>query len=878
MFEIGKEGPEEELEERVELEVREEDEPEDGPEDGQEDGQEDIAPQADTEVADGPYVKTGPWYKEWTTERMSSIIRREAIKAMDAKLGTSSWRNIIEAIGKRFLTRPFEFDQDEEWTDEASEWWEMMFGHSAGIGEDMYGRLLTEAPGARESERAKNRYISRQWHQFLQFPSVGPGSSKAPPSFYNEATRAMQIQRHRYLREVNIQRELERYVKEGAQFRDEQQRAIQAVMNGSSPIFVVMATSAGKSMIFMLPAFCGQGGTTIVIVPLTSLQSDLKRRCDESGISCSIWCSGRAIQPAAIVLVTPESALTKGFRNYMNLLRATHKLDRIVFEECHTIMASRPSFRPQMRQLGELVRLGVQVVFITATLRPRDEDRFFQTMNIIGGGVRKIRGSTSRRNIQYQIRRYPRPRAEGGPKQDGGIQAAKEFVQEMKIKYPAPAKIIIYSSQKRQADKLGEELGCMVYHADVGSRKEKDGRLAKWMQGDEDHRVVIATNALGLGIDVGDTRVVGHIGMPKDLADYIQESGRAGRDGEPSESVVLLPADVPREEPGRKRRCIVVGGLTEQHPMAGEATAREGVAYRRKAGTSDEREMAAEIQDFIQARCRRVVLDRVMDRRYNREQCEEGEEVCDMCQESQRQNQLRQAQERILSTLEEGSDTASGQDDIEFEEGSDAACGQDDIEFEQQQSQRSWVDFHVREVKQEEAYAVEELERQLRRFQQRCAFCYAQGKTGSGGHRLADCSIGQASQVRVHCREFIKAVRKKKTIEEYSCCLYCYVPQAICQHWKAKGEGGRWEKDPTKDCQFKGVIIEGFWSMVFIWGERGVREWLEEWSRQDGYDIDNDEGRLRWLGKKVEWGGIEVNKLVQAFSLMARDIEELEDI
>jgi superfamily II DNA helicase RecQ len=140
------------------------------------------------------------------------------------------------------------------------------------------------------------------------------------------------------MRQANIQHELERYIGEGARFRAEQQRAIQAVISGSSPVFVVMATSAGKSMIFMLPAFCSQGGTTIVVVPLTSLQSDLKRRCDESGLSCSIWHSRRAIQPAAIVLVTPESAVTKGFRDYINLLRATHRLDRIVFEECHTIL------------------------------------------------------------------------------------------------------------------------------------------------------------------------------------------------------------------------------------------------------------------------------------------------------------------------------------------------------------------------------------------------------------------------------------------------------------------------------------------------------------------------------------------------------------
>jgi superfamily II DNA helicase RecQ len=60
-----------------------------------------------------------------------------------------------------------------------------------------------------------------------------------------------------------------------------------------------------------------------------------------------------------------------------------------------------------------------------------------------------------------------------------------------------------------------------VYHTDVRSYAEKDERLVKWIQGDEDHRVVVATNVLGLGINVGDTRVVGHIGIPRDLADYV---------------------------------------------------------------------------------------------------------------------------------------------------------------------------------------------------------------------------------------------------------------------------------------------------------------------------------------------------------------------
>ena len=119
------------------------------------------------------------------------------------------------------------------------------------------------------------------------------------------------------------------------------------------------------------------------------------------------------------------------------------------------------------------------------------------------------------------------------------------------------------------------------------------------MQGNEDYRVIVATNALGLGIDIRDTRVVGYIGIPKDLVDYVQESRRAGRDGEPSKSVVLLLANVPCKEPSWKQHCIVVGRLIEQHPIAREAAAREGTVYQHKAGISNECKIAAEIQDFI---------------------------------------------------------------------------------------------------------------------------------------------------------------------------------------------------------------------------------------------------------------------------------------
>ena len=349
-----------------------------------------------------------------------------------------------------------------------------MFGHSSAIGEDMYGRLITEAPGERGSSRAKNRYVSQEWHQFLKFPSVSHGMTKAPASFYDEASRVMQVQRHTRAQEMDMQRELQAYIGEYVRFRGEQERAIQAVMQGRSPILVIMGTGAGKSLVFMLPAFCSSGGTSIVVVPLVSLQGDLKRRCDESGISCSIWRSGRATEAASIVLVTPETALTKGFRDFINLLRTTHRLDRIIIDECHTVLASRANFRPQLRHLGELARTKVQMVFITATLRPIDEERFCEGMNIIGKRVVKIRGRTSRPNIRYQIRTYESA-AQGA---DSQIIATMQVVDELKAKYPAPAKIIVYSSNKKVADRLGEELDCILYHADVDDRAGKGKRLA----------------------------------------------------------------------------------------------------------------------------------------------------------------------------------------------------------------------------------------------------------------------------------------------------------------------------------------------------------------------------------------------------------------
>ncbi|KFZ23099.1 hypothetical protein V502_02421, partial [Pseudogymnoascus sp. VKM F-4520 (FW-2644)] len=257
------------------------------------------------------YKSASIWKREWTSARMRGIIQRECKKGMNVKMNINAWRNMVEAISQKFLRHPFEFDSDEEWKDEGDEIWEEQFGHTAPMGEAMYGRLMTEAPGERGSRRMKFRVISQEWHQFLKFPSAGSKVSKVRPArtFYDEAMQQMQIRRRQFMQRVNVQQEFEAYMGEGSQFRGEQKKAVTAIFQGRSPMLVVMGTGSGKSLLFILPAFCIQGGTTIVVVPLQSLQTDMKDRCDKCGITSVIWQSGKTIEPASIVFVTPESVL-----------------------------------------------------------------------------------------------------------------------------------------------------------------------------------------------------------------------------------------------------------------------------------------------------------------------------------------------------------------------------------------------------------------------------------------------------------------------------------------------------------------------------------------------------------------------------------------
>ncbi|GKU10137.1 unnamed protein product, partial [Fusarium langsethiae] len=559
----------------------------------------------------------------WTSARMTRILRRMSVKSCKKGFTISSWRHLSIAITRRYFRNGttahtaligeadegYGSDSDSEVEQDSP--WDAQACHGSLTAGLVYGRLITEVCFETNERRVNFRFISEEWHRLLGFPSaingfrdvLIPGRKRKTPSLHYEAMRNLQLRRWKTLRRINIDQELGRLYGDHVRFRGKQREAVDAIMMNKSPVVVIMGTGSGKSLCFMLPAASCPGGLTVVIVPLVSLQGDLMDRCQKLKISCAEWRSDRVPGDVSIVFVTPESAMTKRFLDFLESRRVMAKVDRIVVDECHTIMEGSLTFRPRLRELGTLALVGLQMVYLTATLPPADEAAFFSMVNARPEDVVMIRAKTTRRNVAYSVRSVTATTAEEAVA--AVVEQARVTIDQKLEEYPWPAKIIVYCQRVEATEDLAGKLGCDAYHREIDTRDDgKAERLKLWMSGTKreqygDGRVIVATNALGLGIDVPDIRTVVHVEMPYRMADYAQQSGRAGRDGQRSEATVI--------------RLNAQGSSKRPRPLVAEYAATDSY-----------------IRGDI---CRRVILDSVMDGRNDREGCEDGDELCDVCQQ-----------------------------------------------------------------------------------------------------------------------------------------------------------------------------------------------------------------------------------------------------
>ncbi|MDE6125884.1 MAG: RecQ family ATP-dependent DNA helicase [Muribaculaceae bacterium] len=314
-------------------------------------------------------------------------------------------------------------------------------------------------------------------------------------------------------------------------FRPMQREIIDSVLAGRDTLGL-LPTGGGKSITFQVPAMAVDG-LTVVVTPLISLMKDQADNLAERGIRAFYLHSGMSqresrlafdkcrLGKAKILYLSPERLQNQRFRAQLRQLPVA----LIVVDEAHCISQWGHDFRPSYLRIAELREAFPEapVLALTASATPQVVADIMRSL-----GFRKPHGefrlSFTRKNISYIVRHC-------------------DFKEQQLLRVLAgvPGTAIVYTRSRRRTREVAEFLktngiSADYYHAGL-LPEEKEARQNSWKGGRT--RVMVATNAFGMGIDKPDVRAVVHVDLPSSLEEYYQEAGRAGRDGKPSFAVIL---------------------------------------------------------------------------------------------------------------------------------------------------------------------------------------------------------------------------------------------------------------------------------------------------------------------------------------------------
>ena len=334
-------------------------------------------------------------------------------------------------------------------------------------------------------------------------------------------------------------------------FRGEQGPVIDQIVSGGDAV-VLFPTGAGKSMCYQIPALC-RPGVGIIVSPLIALMRDQVEALRQAGVNAASMNSSmdEAAREAVyrdlvagkldLLYVTPERLSGEGFRRTLGRL----KIALFAIDEAHCVSQWGHDFRPEYRSLETLAEAfpGVPRIALTATADPTTRADIIERLHLSHAPV--FATSFDRPNIRYAIVERDNPKKQ-----------LLAFLEDHK-----GSSGIVYCLSRRKVEETAEWLTksgvyALPYHAGMPGEvkaRHQDAFLK------EDDVCLVATVAFGMGIDKPDVRFVAHLDLPSSIEAYYQETGRAGRDGAPSDAWMAYGM----QDMVQRRRMIDQGGADE---------------------------------------------------------------------------------------------------------------------------------------------------------------------------------------------------------------------------------------------------------------------------------------------------------------------------
>jgi ATP-dependent DNA helicase RecQ len=319
-------------------------------------------------------------------------------------------------------------------------------------------------------------------------------------------------------------------------FRPNQRQIIESALQNQD-LLVIMPTGGGKSLCFQLPALI-KSGLTVVVSPLIALMQDQVTALVDNGIGATFLNSTLNAQQVRereslilngkikLLYVAPERLLSSSFLEFLAVIDNYIGLSCLAVDEAHCVSDWGHDFRPEYRQIKQVRQRfpHVPVLALTATATERVREDIVRQLGLKDAGIHLA--SFNRPNLYYEI-------------QPKGSRAYHQLLNYIRLEKGSG---IVYCLSRKTVDKIATQLqedgiSALPYHAGLADH-ERSTHQTRFIR--DDVRVMVATIAFGMGINKPDVRFVVHYDLPRNLEGYYQESGRAGRDGEPAKCTLFF--------------------------------------------------------------------------------------------------------------------------------------------------------------------------------------------------------------------------------------------------------------------------------------------------------------------------------------------------